>query len=194
MKTVVFWFECDCLFFLRVLVAIWQHCFRSLLGTEKAMGHYLDQWWSRLLKPICVTPPQWVKVPYLVVRTQRQLNYNNQHVTLVYVEPKNCAKAWTKFKALTLYVPNFQRQHKHLFIFYVILPHWHGTGNWPTYSTHSVSWLLMTWRRMEPMHQQPWYLLRWTGSIRSPHVKGWYVAHPLWGSSKYCVHNQRISS
>ena len=27
----------------------------------------------------------------------------------------------------------------------------------PTYSTWSVSWLLMSWRRKEPGHQQPWY-------------------------------------
>ena len=27
----------------------------------------------------------------------------------------------------------------------------------PTYSTQSVSWPLMSWRRKEPGHQQPWY-------------------------------------
>ena len=27
----------------------------------------------------------------------------------------------------------------------------------PTYSTWSVSWLLMSWRCKEPGHQQPWY-------------------------------------
>ena len=27
----------------------------------------------------------------------------------------------------------------------------------PTYSTKSISWLLMSWRRKEPGHQQPWY-------------------------------------
>ena len=27
----------------------------------------------------------------------------------------------------------------------------------PTYSTQSISWLLMSWRREEPGHQQPWY-------------------------------------
>ena len=27
----------------------------------------------------------------------------------------------------------------------------------PTYSTRSISWLLMSWRRKEPGHQQPWY-------------------------------------
>ena len=41
------------------------------------------------------------------------------------------------------------------------------------YSTQSVSWVLMSWRRKEPRHQQPWYWLWWTGSILSPHVKGW---------------------
>ena len=27
----------------------------------------------------------------------------------------------------------------------------------PTYTTLSISWLLMSWRRKEPGHQQPWY-------------------------------------
>ena len=27
----------------------------------------------------------------------------------------------------------------------------------PTYSTWSISWLLMSWRHKEPGHQQPWY-------------------------------------
>ena len=27
----------------------------------------------------------------------------------------------------------------------------------PTYSTWPISWLLMSWRRKEPGHQQPWY-------------------------------------
>ena len=27
----------------------------------------------------------------------------------------------------------------------------------PSYSTQSISWLLMSWRRKEPGHQQPWY-------------------------------------
>ena len=27
----------------------------------------------------------------------------------------------------------------------------------PTYSTYSISWPLMSWRRKEPGHQQPWY-------------------------------------
>ena len=29
---------------------------------------------------------------------------------------------------------------------------------------------MMSWRRKEPGHQQPWYLLCWTELIRSPHV------------------------
>ena len=41
-----------------------------------------------------------------------------------------------------------------------------------TYSTQSISWLLMSWRRKEPGHQQTWYWLCWTELIRSPHCKG----------------------
>ena len=29
---------------------------------------------------------------------------------------------------------------------------------------------MVSWRRKEPGHQQPWYLLCWTELIRSPHV------------------------
>ena len=35
-----------------------------------------------------------------------------------------------------------------------ILPHVRPR---PTYATWSISWLLMSWRRKEPGHQQPWY-------------------------------------
>ena len=34
-------------------------------------------------------------------------------------------------------------------------PPWVKQG--PAYSTQSISWLLMSWRRKEPGHQQPWY-------------------------------------
>ena len=36
----------------------------------------------------------------------------------------------------------------------------------------SISWVLMSWRRKEPEHRQPWYSLCWTELIWSPHVKG----------------------
>ena len=41
-----------------------------------------------------------------------------------------------------------------------------------TYSTKSVSWVLMSAWCMESGHQQPWYLLCETGLIRFSHVKG----------------------
>ena len=42
----------------------------------------------------------------------------------------------------------------------------------PAYSTQSISWLLMSWRRKEPGHHQPWYWSSETEITRSPHVKG----------------------
>ena len=42
-----------------------------------------------------------------------------------------------------------------------------------TTTTWSISWVLMSWRRKEPGHRQPWYLLCWTKYIRFPHAKGW---------------------
>ena len=38
------------------------------------------------------------------------------------------------------------------------------------YFTWSISWVLMPWQHKEPGHQQPWYWLCWTESIR------WYQA------------------
>ena len=35
---------------------------------------------------------------------------------------------WCHYNKLTLYVLNFQSDHKHLFTFYIILPHWYDTG------------------------------------------------------------------
>ena len=42
----------------------------------------------------------------------------------------------------------------------------------PTYSTQSISWLLMSWGRKEPGLQQPWYWPSSTEITLSPHVKG----------------------
>ena len=39
-----------------------------------------------------------------------------------------------------------------------------------TYSTQSISWLLVPWRRKEPGHQQPWYWPSLTEITRSPHL------------------------
>ena len=39
-----------------------------------------------------------------------------------------------------------------------------------TYSTKSISWLLMPWRRKGPWHEQPWYCPSLTEITRSPHV------------------------
>ena len=40
-----------------------------------------------------------------------------------------------------------------------------------TYSTLSISWLLMSCRTKGPGHQQPWYLLCWNRLIRCSHVR-----------------------
>ena len=58
----------------------------------------------------------------------------------------------------------FREKNKHMLTFYVITPHSYAqipkirsqVKPWPTYSTQSISLLLMSWRRKEPEHQQPW--------------------------------------
>ena len=76
-----------------------------------------------------------------------------------------------------------------LYLHYVIPPHCHETGSWNPSSSNpriylfyivNISWLLMTWRRKEPGHQQPWYLLCWTGLIWFLHIKGWNLGQPFW--------------
>ena len=67
--------------------------------------------------------------------------------------------------SLTLYRLYFQQNHEHVFTIPIIPSHWHDTGCWNPFSCKtriylfykSISWVLMSWRRTEPGHQQPWY-------------------------------------
>ena len=47
--------------FLGAQLTIFQHCFIWWLGADQATSHYLNQWWPRLPRHICVAQPQWVK-------------------------------------------------------------------------------------------------------------------------------------
>ena len=69
----------------------------------------------------------------------------------------------TLLKRFTCYI--FQREHN-IYLHFMSLPHIYlvpvveilaQVQHGPTYSTYSISWLLMSWRRKEPGHQQPWY-------------------------------------
>ena len=80
---------------------------------------------------------------------------------------------------LTLYVLNFAEG---TLIYIYILCHystliWHmylvlrilpQVRPGPIYSSYSISWLLMSWRRQEAGHQQPRYWPSWTKITRSP--------------------------
>ena len=48
------------------------------------------------------------------------------------------------------------------------------------YSTYSISWVPLSWRRKEPRHQQPWYWTSYTKITRSPHVKAYHRLPRLW--------------
>ena len=54
-KTFVLWFT----FHLNLLPIVWlticQQWFRWWLGSEQATSHYLNQWWTGILTPICAT-------------------------------------------------------------------------------------------------------------------------------------------
>ena len=67
---------------------------------------------------------------------------------------------------LTLYVLNFSEGTSNIYLHFMSFLHVNntyvveippGVRQGPAYSTISISWLLMSWRRKEPGHQQPWY-------------------------------------
>ena len=63
-----------------------------------------------------------------------------------------------------------------------ILPQVRG---WPIYSKYSISWLLMSWRRKEPGHQQPCY---WPSFNKSPDTWNWFWSILVynWGLAHSC--------
>ena len=82
---------------------------------------------------------------------------------------------------LTLYVLNFFGENINIYLHIMSFLHINKTQvveipprvkQGPAYWTQSISWLLMSWRRKEPGHQQPWYWPSLTELTRSPHVKG----------------------
>ena len=84
------------------------------------------------------------------------------------------SEIWVQMRnfKLTLYMLNCHGQHKNISIMCITPWHWHDiveilphVRQELTYSTWSVSWVLMSWRCKEPGHQQPWYLLCWTGKF-----------------------------
>ena len=86
---------------------------------------------------------------------------------------------WCQRITLTLYVHFYHRKHKHVTVDYATPLHGHDTGSWNhatwelAYSTKSISWVLMSCRRMEPC-----YWLCWTGLIRSWHAIGFKMNVP----------------
>ena len=67
---------------------------------------------------------------------------------------------------LTLYVLFFFRENINIYLHFMSFLHTNKTQaveipprvrHGPAYSTWSISWLPMSWRRKEPGHQQPWY-------------------------------------
>ena len=87
----------------------------------------------------------------------------------VVVNVKNLLRGqwfWTDVKHLTLYVLFFFRENINIYLHFMSFLHIDLTQvlktlpqvrEGPTYSIESISWLLMSWRRKEPGHQQSWY-------------------------------------
>ena len=63
-----------------------------------------------------------------------------------------CAKFWRG--NINIYLHLMSSLHIDMTRVLTILPQ---VKPGPTYSTQSISWLLMSWRRREPGHQRPWY-------------------------------------
>ena len=78
---------------------------------------------------------------------------------------------------LTLYYVEY------VFTFYIIPQHWSVEILSPITQEHphltwSISWLLMTWRRQEPGHQQPWYWPSCPGIFQAVHYKADLSSYP----------------
>ena len=59
----------------------------------------------------------------------------------------------------------------------------------PTHFTESTSWLLVSWRRKEPGHQQLWYWHSLTEIIRSPHVKFCFWHRHIISAGQWSLHS-----
>ena len=116
-----------------VLVLAWGH---------QATRHYMTQYCPRSI------------LPYGIIRPQLVESHIGKNTYLGLLE------------ILTLYVLNFFRGRIYIYLHFMSLLHIDVTQVLeilpqvrpvPIYSTQSISLLLMSWRRKEPGHQQPWY-------------------------------------
>ena len=80
---------------------------------------------------------------------------------------------------LTLYMLKLFRGNKYIYLHFILFFHIDmmqtikilpQVNQDLTYSTQSVSWVLMSWWHKEPGHQQQWHWLCWSGLIWSLHT------------------------
>ena len=85
---------------------------------------------------------------------------------LILLSTEQEAKTWGKAKHFNPLRAKFLRENINIYLHFMSFLHTNKTQvaeipprvrQGPAYSTWSISWLLMSWRRKEPGHQQPWY-------------------------------------
>ena len=107
-----------------VQVMAWYH---------QATRHYLRQYWPRSMSPFGVTRPQWV---------------NSQKFSKTF---NPCDSEF--FLENNEYIFDILHNFLDADLLQTVEIQSHGKPEYPQY-TQSISWLLMTWRLMEPGHQQ----------------------------------------
>ena len=143
------------------------HTFSFKKIQENAFENVVWKMSAILSRPQCVNITKDVCLPVCIL-SQGNRKYHNQNTWV------RCFAQWThssRKTSHTCFVFNplrgkFFRGNINIYFHFVsflridmtqvlkILPQ---VREGPIYSVYSISWLLMTWRRKEPGHQQPWY-------------------------------------
>ena len=136
--------------------AIWHQTSWSLLVQVMAPIHFISY---------C-----WIFVKWTLGNKLNEILFEIHQFLCEKMHLKMLSAKWCPFCSglimLTLYVLNFFRGNINIYLHSMSFLHIDMTQvveilpqirQGPTYSTQSISWLLMSWRRKEPGHQQPWY-------------------------------------
>ena len=134
-----------------------------------ATSHYLNQWWL-IIKEVQwqsleITQPSIIKIGLKINSSKFNLNFPGAKGwmdTGLYVEVALGHLGYL----INSWRAKLFREKINMYLHFMSLLHIDMTQApkilsqvrpGPTYSTHSISLLLMSWRRKEPGHQQPWY-------------------------------------
>ena len=120
---------------------------------RQATSHYLSQCWPRSMSPYSVIRPKWVN-KYILLIFPFCLLLHWSHECSSGDQTSKCLINPLRAKFfrgnINIYSHFVSFLHIDMTQVVEILPQ---VRQEPTYSTQSISWLLMSWRRKEPGHQ-----------------------------------------